>query len=60
MLEVSDMVCVRTRRRFKGKVPAVVQRTSWKEYSVLISMPECFVDVLVIGEGTAERRSLFL
>jgi len=60
MPEVSDMVCVRTRRRFEGKVPAVVRRTSWKEYSVLISMPECFVDVLVVGEGTAERRSPFL
>ena len=58
--EVSDIVCVRTRRRFEGKVPAVVRRMSWKEYSVLISMPECFVEVLVIGEGTAERRSPFL
>ena len=42
-----------------GNVPAVVRRTSWKEYSVLISIPECLVDVLVIGEGTAERRSPF-
>ena len=58
--EVSNMVCMRTRRKFEGKVPAVVRRTSWKEYSVLISMPECFVDMLVIGKGTAERRSLFL
>jgi hypothetical protein len=41
-------------------VPAVVHRTSWKEYSVLISILECFVDVLVIGEWTAERHSLFL
>ena len=45
MLEVSDMVCVCTRRRFEGNVPAVVQRMGWKEYSVLISMPECCVDV---------------
>jgi hypothetical protein len=60
MPEVSDMVWVRTRRRFEGKVPAVVRRMSWKEYSALIAMPECFVDVLVIGEGMAERSSLVL
>jgi hypothetical protein len=44
----------------EGRVPAVVRRMSWKEYSMLISMPECFVEVLVIGDGTAERRSPFL
>jgi len=60
MPEVSDIMCVHTQRRFEGKVPTVVQRTRWKEYSVLISMPECFVDVLVIGEGTAERCLPFL
>ena len=44
----------------EGYVPAVVRRISWKEYSVLISMPECFVVVFVITAGTAERRSPFL
>ena len=38
-----------------GNVPAVVRRTSWKEYSIFISIPACLVDVLVIeGEGTAD------
>jgi hypothetical protein len=58
--EVSCIVCVRTRMRLEGYVPAVVRRISWNLYSVLISMPECFVVVFVITEGTAERRSPFL
>ena len=42
-------------------MPAVVRRTSWKAYSVLISIPECLVDGGVVkGEGTAERRCPFL
>ena len=54
--EVSDIVWVLTRSMLDGNVPAVVRGTSWKEYSVLISIPECLVDVLVIGEGAAGRR----
>ena len=60
MPEVSAMVCVRTRRMLEGNVPAVVRSMSWKEYSVLMSIPECLVDVFVNGEGTAESRSPFL
>ena len=53
--EVSDMECVLTRSMLDGNVPAVVRRTSWKEYSIFISIPACLVDVLVIvGEGTAD------
>jgi hypothetical protein len=59
MPEVSDMVWVHTRRRFEEKVPAVVWRMSWKEYLALISMLECFVNVLVIGEGTVESTRHF-
>jgi hypothetical protein len=39
-----------------GNVPAVVRKTSWKEYSVLISRPESFVELLVSGEGIAASR----
>lgn len=54
------MVCVLTRIRLEGNVPAVVRRMSWNVYSAWISIPECFVDVFVNGAGTADRRSPFL
>lgn len=41
---------------FEGNVPEVVRRMSWNEYSVCISSPDNFVEVLVIGEGIAASR----
>ena len=54
--DVSVIVCVRTRRTLEGKVPAVVRRMSWNEYSVLSSRPESLVEVFVRGEGIEARR----
>ena len=54
--DVSVMVCVRTRMRLDGNVPAVVRNNSWKEYSVLISRPDSFVELLVNGDGMAASR----
>lgn len=43
-----------------GKTPAVVRSMSCNVYSVLISRPESFVDVLVNGDGMAASRWPFL
>jgi hypothetical protein len=57
---VSAIVCVRTRMRFEGYVPAVVRRMSWNVYEVSTESPESFVEKLLSALGIAARRWLFL
>lgn len=53
MPDVSVIVCVLTRSKFEGYVPAVVLNTSWNVYSLPSSSPDSFVEVFVRGEGIA-------
>lgn len=44
----------------EGYVPAVVRKTSWKEYSVWTSRPDNFVEVFCNGEGIVANLCPFL